>query len=271
MGVVVRKGVNGFRRNSLPSQGGHYTNGKNTISNGTSLGQRLPIKTKYKDLYSQVKSGDKNAIKELTNKLLPRAKNGSEDAKTVIIDINEGLVKLGLKKFIGKYGLGFVERNLSELIQAGKRGIGKAIDDFDEAWKSEFTTYACWKIRGEMSSFCRNQSSQEYHYRQAPLVGDGGDNFFDLFLTDNQAVDSSVIYKDLIEHIGRAISKFEFSNVPLLAKQGKAMRLRLIEGRTFDEIAVLMGLPHQECAKQAYVRGLKRLKDILKLKEEDYF
>lgn len=85
-----------------------------------------------------------------TNNLINLAKNGDENAKSMLITENSPLIKSVIKKYINK-GIEF-----DDLFQLGSLGFLKAISNFDEAFGVKFSTYAVPMIAGEIKRFIRD-------------------------------------------------------------------------------------------------------------------
>lgn len=88
---------------------------------------------------------------ELT--LIKEAALGNNDAATKIIIRNEGLVK----SVALHYKTDTIE--LDDLMQEGRVGLYNAIFDFDPTRGTKFSTYATWKIRGEITDYISNYAS----------------------------------------------------------------------------------------------------------------
>lgn len=82
--------------------------------------------------------------------LLLRAQQGEKQAKEQLVEENSGLIWSVVRRF---YGRG-VESD--DLFQLGCIGFLKAIQGFDLAFGTEFSTYAVPKIAGEIRRFIRD-------------------------------------------------------------------------------------------------------------------
>ncbi|EOD01509.1 RNA polymerase sporulation sigma factor SigF [Caldisalinibacter kiritimatiensis] len=87
---------------------------------------------------------------EETMELIKRAQNGDEDAQSIIVEHNIGLVRSVLKKFSNR---GY---DSEDLFQLGCIGLIKAIQKFDTSYKVRFSTYAVPMIIGEIKRFLRD-------------------------------------------------------------------------------------------------------------------
>lgn len=89
----------------------------------------------------------------MSMELLERACSGEKDAKEQMILENSGLIWSIVRRF---YGRG-VEPD--DLYQLGCLGFLKAIDGFDPAYGTQFSTYAVPKISGEIRRFLRDDGA----------------------------------------------------------------------------------------------------------------
>ncbi len=90
---------------------------------------------------------------EQTLNYIKLAKNGDEQAKSILIEQNSPLVKSIVKRYIGK-GVEY-----DDLYQLGCMGFIKAISNFDESFGVKFSTYAVPMIAGEIKRFLRDDGS----------------------------------------------------------------------------------------------------------------
>ena len=88
--------------------------------------------------------------KEDTYDLIRRAQDGDEEAKTLIIEQNTGLVKKIALKFAS------ADQETDDLIQLGYMGLLKAVYKFDPEYDVMFSTYAVPMISGEIRRFLRD-------------------------------------------------------------------------------------------------------------------
>ena len=82
--------------------------------------------------------------------LIIKAKNGDRQAFEDIIENNEKLVWSIVHRFSGR-GV-----DLQDLYQIGAVGLVKAVNGYDTAYCTEFSTYAVPKIMGEIKRFFRD-------------------------------------------------------------------------------------------------------------------
>ena len=88
-----------------------------------------------------------------TLRLIKDAQNGSESAKSTLIEHNYPLVKSVIKRFINK-GVEY-----EDLYQLGCVGFLKAIKNFDESFGVKFSTYCVPMVAGEVKRFMRDDGS----------------------------------------------------------------------------------------------------------------
>lgn len=90
---------------------------------------------------------------EKTLELIKQAKEGNENAKTLLIKENSPLVKSLIKRYINK-GIEY-----EDLYQLGAMGLVKAISNFDLSYNVKFSTYAVPMIIGEIKRFMRDDGA----------------------------------------------------------------------------------------------------------------
>lgn len=83
-------------------------------------------------------------------KLLVRAREGDEEAKSLLVENNMGLIRSTVKRFLGR---GY---EAEDLFQVGAIGLIKAIDKFDLSYDVKFSTYAVPMIMGEIKRYIRD-------------------------------------------------------------------------------------------------------------------
>ncbi|MGL5260311.1 MAG: SigB/SigF/SigG family RNA polymerase sigma factor [Lachnospiraceae bacterium] len=87
---------------------------------------------------------------EETKLLLERAHLGDNEARSILVEKNLGLVHHIVKRFIGRGA------DQEDLFQIGCIGLIKAIDKFDLSFDVKFSTYAVPMISGEIKRFLRD-------------------------------------------------------------------------------------------------------------------
>ncbi len=90
---------------------------------------------------------------EKTLELIKKAKNGDENAKTIIFEENSPLIKSLIKRFLHK-GVEY-----DDLYQIGTIGLLKAINNFDEKFNVKFSTYVVPMVIGEIKRFMRDDGA----------------------------------------------------------------------------------------------------------------
>ena len=90
---------------------------------------------------------------EETMRLISNAKDGDEQAKTLLITHNMPLIK----SIVNRYKNKSVEYD--DLLQLGSIGLLKAIQNFDLTYNVRFSTYAVPMIAGEIKRFMRDDGS----------------------------------------------------------------------------------------------------------------
>ena len=90
---------------------------------------------------------------EKTLEYLRSAKIGDRDAAEKLIEENSGLIWSVARRFFGR------GTEPDDLYQLGCVGFLKAIDGFDEAFGTQFSTYAVPKISGEIRRFLRDDGA----------------------------------------------------------------------------------------------------------------
>ena len=86
-------------------------------------------------------------------KLVAKAKEGDEEAKTIIFEENSPLIKSLVKRFLHK-GIEY-----DDLYQIGTIGLLKAINNFDEKFNVKFSTYVVPMVIGEIKRFMRDDGA----------------------------------------------------------------------------------------------------------------
>ena len=88
-----------------------------------------------------------------TEELLRRAKQGDSQASEDLITENAGLIWSIARRFVGR------GTDLEDLYQLGCLGFLKAVEGFDPAFGTQFSTYAVPKISGEIRRFLRDDGA----------------------------------------------------------------------------------------------------------------
>lgn len=85
--------------------------------------------------------------------LVHQSQGGDQKAREVLIAENAGLIWSVAKRFAGR------GTDLDDLYQLGCLGFLKAVDGFDVAYGTQFSTYAVPKIAGEIRRFLRDDGA----------------------------------------------------------------------------------------------------------------
>ena len=88
-----------------------------------------------------------------TEELIASSQAGDEEAKTILVTENAGLIWSVTRRFTGRG----VESD--DLYQLGCLGFLKAVDGFDLQYGTQFSTYAVPKIAGEIRRFLRDDGA----------------------------------------------------------------------------------------------------------------
>ena len=85
--------------------------------------------------------------------LIARAKAGDEEASESLVQENAGLIWSVARRFVGR------GTETEDLYQLGCLGFLKAVEGFDLAYGTQFSTYAVPKIAGEIRRFLRDDGT----------------------------------------------------------------------------------------------------------------
>ena len=88
-----------------------------------------------------------------TEELIARAQQGDSRAGELLVTENSGLIWSVAKRFIGR------GTESEDLYQLGCLGFLKAVEGFDPAYGTQFSTYAVPKIAGEIRRFLRDDGA----------------------------------------------------------------------------------------------------------------
>ena len=89
--------------------------------------------------------------KEETYELIHRSQNGDDEATNKLVESNLRLVISIAKRYRKISGVAF-----EDLIQEGTLGLFRAIEKFDTSMGSQFSTYASWWIRQNITRYISN-------------------------------------------------------------------------------------------------------------------
>ena len=88
-----------------------------------------------------------------TEELIERSQKGDKEAGELLIMENTGLIWSVAKRFLGR------GTDADDLYQLGCLGFLKAVEGFDPAYGTQFSTYAVPKISGEIRRFLRDDGA----------------------------------------------------------------------------------------------------------------
>ncbi len=88
-----------------------------------------------------------------TEELILRSQNGDRDASELLVEQNAGLIWSIARRFTGR------GTDLEDLYQLGCLGFLKAVEGYDPAFGTQFSTYAVPKISGEIRRFLRDDGA----------------------------------------------------------------------------------------------------------------
>lgn len=100
--------------------------------------------------------------------LIKKSHEGDEEARTRLVEENEGLVWCIVKRFRNR-GV-----EAEDLFQIGNIGLLKAIDKFDLNYEVKFSTYAVPMISGEIKRFLRDDGMIKVSRSLKELAGRAG-------------------------------------------------------------------------------------------------
>jgi len=169
---------------------------------------------------------------------LKEYKNGSEEAKKILIERNLRLVAHIVKKYHN------VGRELDDLISIGTIGLIKSISTYDAEKGVRLATYAARCIDNEILMTIRSTKKQKYEISlQDPIGADkeGNEiNLFDILGTDADQVLDEVNLRIESKKLYRAIDKVLKGREKVIIE----LRYGLVDGdsKTQREIASLLGI-----------------------------
>lgn len=85
--------------------------------------------------------------------LISQAQSGDQNAKELLVEENSGLIWSVARRFIGR------GTEADDLYQLGCLGFLKAVEGFELAYGTQFSTYAVPKISGEIRRFLRDDGA----------------------------------------------------------------------------------------------------------------
>jgi len=88
-----------------------------------------------------------------TEELIVLAQGGDQEASEALVNENAGLIWSVARRFQGR------GTEMDDLYQLGCLGFLKAVEGFDPAFGTQFSTYAVPKISGEIRRFLRDDGA----------------------------------------------------------------------------------------------------------------
>lgn len=88
-----------------------------------------------------------------TEELIAQAQSGSKTAMETLVEENSGLIWAVARRYLGR------GTDADDLYQLGCLGFLKAVEGFDLAYGTQFSTYAVPKISGEIRRFLRDDGT----------------------------------------------------------------------------------------------------------------
>lgn len=189
-------------------------------------------------------------------KVLTAFMEGSEEARTKLIEHNLRLVVYIAKKFENS-GV-----NMEDLISIGTIGLIKAVNTFKMDKNIKLATYASRCIENEILMYLRRTNKTKGDVSlDEPLNVDWDGN--ELLLSDVLGTEQDVIYTHLEEEVNRNLLYYAMAKLSGRERQLMEMRYGLSSGRemTQKEVADEMGI------SQSYISRLEK-KIIARLRKE---
>ena len=231
----------------------------------------------------------------MTQALLSQAQTGDPSARERLLQENAGLIWSIVRRF---YGRG---TEPEDLYQLGCLGFLKAIDGYDPAYGTQFSTYAVPKIAGEIRRFLRDdgaikvsrtikeQAAQLRNLRNQLTLELGREPHLSeiaqasgLTVQEIAVIDTAMLPADSLQRPagedgcsleqllpGEAIAEKIIESVALgdaisqlEPRQQAVIRMRYFRGMTQDKTAAVMGVSQVQVSRLER-RALGRLKEIL--------
>ena len=231
----------------------------------------------------------------MTQALLSQAQTGDPSARERLLQENAGLIWSIVRRF---YGRG---TEPEDLYQLGCLGFLKAIDGYDPAYGTQFSTYAVPKIAGELRRFLRDdgaikvsrtikeQAAQLRNLRNQLTLELGREPHLSeiaqasgLTVQEIAVIDTAMLPADSLQRPagedgcsleqllpGEAIEEKIIESVALgdaisqlEPRQQAVIRMRYFRGMTQDKTAAVLGVSQVQVSRLER-RALGRLKEIL--------
>lgn len=231
----------------------------------------------------------------MTQALLSQAQTGDPSARERLLQENAGLIWSIVRRF---YGRG---TEPEDLYQLGCLGFLKAIDGYDPAYGTQFSTYAVPKIAGEIRRFLRDdgaikvsrtikeQAAQLRNLRNQLTLELGREPYLSeiaqasgLTVQEIAVIDTAMLPADSLQRPagedgcsleqllpGEAIEEKIIESVALgdaisqlEPRQQAVIRMRYFRGMTQDKAAAVLGVSQVQVSRLER-RALGKLKEIL--------
>jgi RNA polymerase sporulation-specific sigma factor len=198
---------------------------------------------------------------EEEKRLLKEYKNGSEEAKNILIERNIRLVRYIVNK---KYGA--VRNDCEDLISVGIIGLMKAICSFDSSRNIRLSTYAAKCIDNEILMYIRSTAKTKGDISlEEPIDVDKDGN--EVFLGDVIGTDSDYVTSQVENNICTQMMYDKMENI-LGDDERAILKLRLgthdgIE-KTQSEIAKILGISRSYVSRLE-TKAVKKLNKALSM------
>lgn len=192
----------------------------------------------------------------------------NEDALTLLVTCNSGLVGFFAKKYLGK-GLTY-----DELVSAGNVGLIKAINKFDyeEREIQGFSTYISVAIENAMKYELRKYHKHSHVLSFEQPLGQNKDGD-ELTIEDIVGTDAEELIDDVISEMKIDIVREALKSLTSREQQIIFLRYGLddVHRKTREEVAQMLGCSQTSIAKQEqkalikmrHPRNTRKLKDFL--------
>lgn len=191
-----------------------------------------------------------------------------EDALTLLVTCNSGLVRFFAKRYLGK-GLTY-----DELVSAGNEGLIKAINKFDyeERDIQGFSTYISVAIENAMKYELRKYHKHSHVLSFEQPLGQNKDGD-ELTIEDIVGTDAEELMEDVISEMKIDIVREALKSLTSREQQIIFLRYGLddVHIKTQEEVAQMLGCSQTSIAKQEqkalikmrHPRNTRKLKDFI--------
>lgn len=191
-----------------------------------------------------------------------------EDALTLLVTCNSGLVRFFAKRYLGK-GLTY-----DELVSAGNEGLIKAINKFDyeERDIQGFSTYISVAIENAMKYELRKYHKHSHVLSFEQPLGQNKDGD-ELTIEDIVGTDAEELMEDVISEMKIDIVREALKSLTSREQQIIFLRYGLddVHRKTREEVAQMLGCSQTSIAKQEqkalikmrHPRNTRKLKDFI--------